>query len=570
MSAREEVVYSENGTVAFINGYGTRNVLRLTLPTSDAVADYYPPNLKETLKAVSRAPGETFDWFVPLSDGERQDLLYRTKVADAIVESLDLPVEDDTHSGYILDRLPAGYKLFAYQRMVIDAKGTPTTMAAESSRAQITKAIATQANLIQAASEKEKDIQDGGWKFRKGEVVWAHLRSETGELGGTWFAALVIKGPETVSFADYANIYTSVDQNRGFYRVQKCGSDTDVHMIHLSDLLPWTKVPQPDEPRNITVDEVSKAAAEEACSSYFIVARDAVDYKIYESGKIIYDLKGLFLGPEKLWIGDAVRIARPSGVLPEISIWDPQQYDVVLVRRIILATTTEPITTEDGTVERIFIFYVIGDVITMYPLEDDNTTEMMDRNVPNYIKNIGTDRPKWVARCKSNGMQKMASLSSAYILSRFYDPRIMALMDRRWSTSDDVLHIERLLDHRAESLGFKIINGEPILGSGRQRAPQTSVEEEGGTAGDDDDGGSNPGQRLYTDGSPRPIFSEDEKRVLIQSGEVMTPEQLDEYRRRSGNLAPPKKREEYQQPQQPESSKGNGSTSRYNKKRRVD
>ncbi|KAK6539468.1 hypothetical protein TWF694_009691 [Orbilia ellipsospora] len=645
MSGREAVVYSENGTVALVHGYGSRKVLRLALPTSDAITDDYPKNLKDNLKSISHKPGETLEWFVSLGDGEKQDLLYRTKLADAIVQSLGLPVSDDIYSGYILDRLPDRYRLFAQQIVIVDDSGvehlkrtdtylyghpfsirfrspneffphllsilymhrnsliglpknttlpyqplhacgckyclgvrknhaaptsiskeTPTMAAESSSRAQAVKTVAIQANLIQAAIETERDIKDGGWKFRKGEVVWAHLRLETAELGGTWFAAVVINGPETASFADYANIYTSVDQNRGFYRVQKCGSDTDVHMIHLSDLLPWTKVPQTDEPRNITVDEDSKAAAEEACSSYFIVARDANDHSIYDSTKIVYELKGLFLGPEKLWIGDAVRIPRKGGFLPDVSVWDPQQYDILIVRRIVLATTADPSTDEKGNVERVFIFYVLGDVLTMYPREGEYIAKHLDRKVPNYIKNIGTDRPKWVARTLPDGKQQVAALSTAYILSRFYDPRIMALMDRRWKTSDDVLRIERMLDNRAETLGFKSINGEPIRGSGRHRNTQVSLKDEE-DEDDEDDEGSDGDQKLFTHGPPKPIFSEKEKLELVTAEEVMFLEQLEDYRKRSGNLAPPKIVYEDYEPS--ESSQGDGSSSR-SKKRRMD
>ncbi|KAF3934203.1 hypothetical protein ABW20_dc0107476 [Dactylellina cionopaga] len=363
---------------------------------------------------------------------------------------------------------------------------------AETSRARAAKNAAVTANSIQAGIEAEKDIKDGGWKFRKGEVVWAHQRSETPALGGTWFAAVVTNVPDTASFADYANIYTSVDQNRGLYRVQKCGSDAVVLM-----------------------------------------------------GKLVYDLKGLFLGPEKIWVGDAVRIPRPGGFLPDISIWDPKQYDVLVIRRIAVSTTVEADTNDDGTPERLYIFYIIGDVLTMYPRDKDNTFENLDRPVPNYIKNIGPDHGKWLARATPDGKQKPAALSSVWVLSRFYDPRIMALMDRRWSTTDDVLHIDTCLDDRAKALGITNINGEPIREGGRQRGPQSAP----GGGDDAEDAEQISEQRLFTSGGSmqRPIVSSQDKIMLMDTFEAMSPEQWEEYRARSGNLARPKNQEEYQQ-----------------------
>ncbi|EPS41692.1 hypothetical protein H072_4406 [Dactylellina haptotyla CBS 200.50] len=637
MAARDSVVYSSNGTAALVEGHGSRKVLRLAIP-SDATQDSYPNNLKANSTA-SRKPGDNIEWFVPGSSGDKADLLYRTKVADAIVESLGVPVKDDIYAGWILDRLPTGYQIFVLQKGEVENTGidqikrsdtylyghpngarfrspneyaphlisllhrhqnsilglprntsipyeplnscscaycpgprrnklapsssnlagpsssSPSAaMDTGTSRARLMRNTAVQANNLTAMTEAERDIKDGGWKFRKGEVIWAFIQSETAALGGTWIAALVVNAPETASFADFANIFTSMDRNRGFYRVQKCGSDTAVHLIHLSQILPWVKEPQPDEAGNITVDEASKAAAQDACQSYFIVARDPKEVtEFHEKNKTLYELKGIFLGPEKIWPGDAVRIPRKEGFAPDISIWDPKQYDLLVVRRIVLMTVRIPEIDFSNEVSRTFTFYLVGDVITMYPRDTDKILENMDRTVPNYIKNIGPDSPKWLARAAPDGIQLPASVSGRYVLGRFYDPRIIALMDGRWSASDSVVSLNRHMEGRAAAVGIHTLNGEPIRGRNGHHvyrlAPTPSIVE-----GEDDAEGEEP--TFTGEVSGNPLVSEQERASLIESSEALSLEDMEEYRRRSGNIAPPKNPEEQRD--------------RFSKKRRVD
>ncbi|KAF3939159.1 hypothetical protein ABW19_dt0207067 [Dactylella cylindrospora] len=391
---------------------------------------------------------------------------------------------------------------------------------AETSKVRALKAAALKAHEAHALKESEKDIKHGGWKFRIGELVWAHVRSET-ELGGTWFAVVVIGVPDTASFSDFANVYRSREGGRGLYRVQKCGSDSVIWTVHTSDLLPWIKVPI--DTQNITIDQASKVLGEHAATSCSVISwppNPIVDYP--DIGKQRIDLRGVFIGPEKIWLHDAVRLRRPGNPVPGVSIWDPQQYDLLVIRRIFIETTIDFEIDESGSPSKTMAVYLSGDVLTMHPAQGDNVTQDLPNPVPNYIKSIGTSSSygKWFYR-PTNGKVAVASLSR--IFGRFYDPRIMSLMDSRWATVDSLVNVTRHTETRALDMGITVINGEPI----RDVVPEPMESEPADSAS-------------FLRDSRRGTFTPEERAEMMERGDVMTDEQLREYRQRSGGLSLPR------------------------------
>ncbi|KAJ6264455.1 hypothetical protein Dda_0601 [Drechslerella dactyloides] len=403
----------------------------------------------------------------------------------------------------------------------------------ESSRIRAHRNAAIKANTMQARVEAASEIQDGGWKFRRNEIVWVHQRSETAELGGVWYGAVITSAPDTASFADYANIYTSVQGNRGLYRVQKCGSDA-VMTVHTSDIMPWAKTPQPDPEQNITIDYASRAAADHAATGIGVISWEPLDSIKHDNGLLSHFLHGCWLGPEKIWPGDAIRVPPLTQYLDGVSIWDPQQYDILIVRQIIIQTFQEPRVDENGQLSQSFAFFFGGDVLTMYPGPNDKVSEVLDRPVPTYIKTTGQENAKWYLRLTSD--DKRAYISAALVHGRFYDPRIIGLIDRRWRTIDARIQTDHLIQCRAWECGLSSINGEPIRAMRRphEMLPEREVKRE-------------EDERLFTEGTTgRSVFSEEEQWQLVSSGDTMAEHELEEYRRLSGALSMPKSREDHQ------------------------
>ncbi|KAF3914011.1 hypothetical protein ABW21_db0209257 [Orbilia brochopaga] len=592
MASTDAVVYSDDGNVAFIDG-AVRRVLRLNIANSGAVVDLYPVNLRENFKGggAARKPGERYEWYIRSMPGDGPDVNYRCKLADYLAEAFGFKGDDS----WVLDAMPAGYQIFTFQKIQVDHSGaekvrndhyvyghptarfrSPNEMAphllslvlqnqdsvrglprdafipykplhvcecqycprkdkakstmVESSRIRAHRNAAIKANTMQSKVEASKEIQDGGWKFRRGEIVWAHQRSETAELGGVWYGAVITSAPDTASFADYANIYTSVQGNRGLYRVQKCGSSA-VMTVHTSDIMPWVKTPQPDSRSNIVIDELSRAAAHSAATGVGIISWDPADTMRHENGLLSHLVHGAWVGPEKIWLGDAIRVPPLTKYLEGVSIWDPKQYDILVVRQIIVQTYQDPKVDEDGTMTQSFAFFFGGDVLTMYPGPTDKVSEILDRPVPTYIKTIGKDNAKWHVRLTNDG--KQAFISASLVHGRFYDPRIIALIDRRWSTLDAKVTTGRYIEDRASELGITNINGEPMRQPAR---PQVNVEVKL-----EDDG------EIFSDNATASsALGEEQQLQFVASGDTITDKHLQDYRRVSGALSIPKTREDHQ------------------------
>ncbi|KAK6344935.1 hypothetical protein TWF718_006885 [Orbilia javanica] len=347
------------------------------------------------------------------------------------------------------------------------------------------RSMAILANYQHALSERRKDLNDGAWRFRQGELVWVFEapRKPTGSgdldeplrlsdpsdpegtfgAGGRWIAGYVV-GSSTahvmgsskpMTIDDYAEAFT-VDEPEGtHYRVQKCGSDNYVKDYNLRYVLPWVKTPVRDDSRGIVIDQVSKRAASRASTSVFQVARRNIAPS-FDGAKIVYELEGVFFGPEKVWIGDAIRIHKknPPG---NISVWDPASHGLMVIRKLALAVShTEG---EADNTPKYITLYFLGDLLSTSP---PRPLDPIPFEIPIYLGKVGTDYGKWVASAGPDGKPMEGIVSSPVVFSRYYDPRIMQLIDSAYQTLDSVIHIQGIMNDRALSCGFTLLNGESL------------------------------------------------------------------------------------------------------------
>ncbi|KAK6520254.1 hypothetical protein TWF506_000532 [Arthrobotrys conoides] len=348
------------------------------------------------------------------------------------------------------------------------------------------RAISIKANYQVAMVERRQDHIDGAWNFRKGELVWVFEtpRKPTGSgdldeplrlsdpsdpdgtfgAGGRWIAgyvvgsstAVVMGSAKPMTIEDYAEAYMADEPEGTHYRIQKCGSDTYVKDYNLRYVLPWVKTPVQDDNRGIVIDQVSKAAAKVPSNAVFQVARSNVAPS-WDGAKIIYELEGTFFGSEKIWIGDAIRIPKKNIPSSALSVWDPASHALMIIRKIALALGYVEGQTDDTP--KFITVYFLG------PLLSTDPTRPLDPipfEIPLYLEKAGTDYGKWLGSADSEGKPMEGIVSAAVVLGRYYDPRIMQLIDTNYQTVDSAVRVAGVLHDRALSCGFTLLNGERL------------------------------------------------------------------------------------------------------------
>lgn len=365
--------------------------------------------------------------------------------------------------------------------------------------------IAVMANSQYALSERNQDLNDGAWRFRRGELVWVFEppRKPTGSAeldellklsdpsdpegtfgaGGRWIVgyvvgsstALVLGSSKPMTIDDYAKAFTDDEPEGTHYRIQKCGSDNYVKDYNLRYVLPWVKTPVQDDFRGIVIDRVSLRAASNATKSVFQVAHKNIP-PVPQPGKLTYQLEGVFFGPEKVWLGDVIRIQKKNPPPPGLSVWDPASYGLMVVRSLALCVShTEG---EEENSGKFITLYFWGDFLSTCP---PRPVEPAPFQIPIYLEKAGNDYGKWVACANAEGKTMEGVVNTLVVLSRYYDPRIMQLIDSTHLTVDSVVRIEGVMNDRALSCGFTLLNGEnlrpPITrhGNTTARNPGTSV-----------------------------------------------------------------------------------------------
>ncbi|KAK6340371.1 hypothetical protein TWF730_002131 [Orbilia blumenaviensis] len=546
-------IFSADGTVAFIFG-GACRVLTLNLPSVNTSADIsFPTNIRDTQKSLK--PGENIEWYLRDDPGivNNYKVKFGDMIAEEFgfkgVEGwmlLNLPpgfsvftsqkgmVNDMGNlvivrqDSYIYGH-PSGGRYRSTKEflphligLVIQNEGSlsghprnteiafdplhtcvcrfcakirPRSRAAmanqDDSAISKMRSISITANYHHALVERGRDLKDGAWRFRQGELVWAFEppRKPTGSddldepfeffdpsdpdgifgVGGRWIAGYIVDSStasvagasKLLSIDDFAEAYTVNEPDGTHYRIQKCGSDNYVKDYNLRHVLPWVKTPVRDDFRGIVVDHVSEKAALYASKSVFQVARKNTP-PLFDGAKIIYDLEGVFVGPEKIWIGDAIRIHKKNPPPPHLSVWDPASHALMIVRSLAIAvghTENQP-----ADSPRFVTLYFVGDLLSTDPARPLDPPPF---KIPLYLEKAGTDYGKWVAGANADGKAMEGTVNPALVLSRYYDPRIMQLIDTAYQTIDGVIKIEGAMHDRARSCGFTLLNGEHL------RAPVT-------------------------------------------------------------------------------------------------
>ncbi|KAK6522619.1 hypothetical protein TWF281_002056 [Arthrobotrys megalospora] len=339
------------------------------------------------------------------------------------------------------------------------------------------KVIRAKANHLRSMQERGRDFQDGAWRFRQLEVVWVfeapRKPTDPGELdapvklsdpsdphgvfgaGGRWFAAAVVGTPASLSIEEFAEAFMDDEPTRTHYRVQKCGTDHYVKDFNLKYVLPWVKTPVPDESRGIVIDHLSVEAALGAFTSASVSDRLNIA-PAYDGAKIIHEIEGAFFGPEKVWVGDVIRVPKKNPP-PNISVWDPASHGLMVVNRLTVGISEQKGDAPDTP--KFITIYFTGHLLST---EQTRPLETIPFQIPMYLQNAGTDYGKWIAGADAEGNPLVGTVNTGVVLSRFYDPRIMQIIDTHYQTVDAVIQIDHYDPERGKSMGFNLLNGEPL------------------------------------------------------------------------------------------------------------
>ncbi|KAK6496662.1 hypothetical protein TWF481_001652 [Arthrobotrys musiformis] len=348
------------------------------------------------------------------------------------------------------------------------------------------KSLAITANRQRSLAERRQDLNDGAWRFRQGELVWVFEapRKPTGSgdldepmklsdpsdpdgifgAGGRWIAgyvvgsstSLMMGSSKALTIEDYAEAYTVDEPDGTHYRIQKCGSNNYVKDYNLRYVLPWVKTPIRDDSRGIVIDHVSERAALNASKSVFRVAHKNSPPS-FDGAKILYGLEGVFFGPEKIWVGDAIRVHKKNSPALNLSVWDPASYGLMIIRELVLAVAHTEGQVPDTS--KYITLYFLGDLLSTDP---PRPLDPIPFEIPLYLEKAGTDYGKWVGSAGADGKAMEGIVSAPLVLSRYYDPRIMQLIDSNYQTVDATIMAQGTGEDRARACGFTLLNGERL------------------------------------------------------------------------------------------------------------
>ncbi|KAL7266916.1 hypothetical protein RUND412_010518 [Rhizina undulata] len=315
--------------------------------------------------------------------------------------------------------------------------------------------------------------ETAGWVLRKGELVWVWIPETKAVLAGrsmgkwTWGAAIVFESPssntllkitkpaEDGGLADIGNDDTSIwvrDENKT-YVVQLCsesnGPEGLLSGIPQERIKPWLArhecfLQQEDEHPSV---EYGRRVAE--TFSLFDRSPD-----VLSDERISWE--GFFLGAEKIFVGEPVRIASPVG---------PDKEDVLVIEKISTATT-HPAGNggENSSSRKMTVTYLEGSVYTCHPNSASIpiTPEQVAELPLRMRSRAGNgDSIQWYIR---NCDQEKGELSLKMILGRWYEQQAVeewlssSLLSRESQTYGARLQEKKVKiwkGSRMESIGWK-------------------------------------------------------------------------------------------------------------------
>ena len=313
--------------------------------------------------------------------------------------------------------------------------------------------IKVDSEAIRKAAEKEakRDLQLARSTPRRNEVVWV-------KVDDIWYSAIVIDA--------YVNPMT----------LQLCHDESKLFQAPAQNIQPWITKPPPSE-----IHSASKVSGSKTECTVTPIGRmgDKVDGGVDdEDGRDERYYRGLFLGAEKIWLGDIVRIpGRSSRNRDGINKGYPYGIeDIMVVEQIVWRNGTEidPATQKSRKVSNIFL---LGKVFTT----DNERSFEFDEETTKYLEGLllPPARNTWTSqfisgqnmqasypgqwRTRIQGQNKYAELSIACILGRWYPITIM----NQWKEDRPLFPratITKFVPTRMEALGITTLDGVSLNG----------------------------------------------------------------------------------------------------------
>jgi hypothetical protein len=315
-----------------------------------------------------------------------------------------------------------------------------------------------------AKEERLGERETLGYIFRKGEIVWIWCGKEeflySTTMGDTslWAAAVIVDRPSaTAQLLPETPLNTSFDDivagntpwaeslKNCLYTVHLCNSENPeepgkpISNIPQHFLRPWLA-----RIDHATGEHPSIPRAKEIVKTFNLF--DHAGTKPHPSdpaGKAeLYN--GIFLGSEKIFVGDPVRIFT--------NLEDPSKGEDVLIVDSIFASKRENSTAE---------FFLTGKIYYQHPTDPVVTPEQF-ANLHFRMRRLDYATGEMMRWCSRSQSEKKSASSVRGILGRWYEPEAVAHWSRPGATEESKLartEIVRMTENRKQALGWKSIKG---------------------------------------------------------------------------------------------------------------
>ena len=359
--------------------------------------------------------------------------------------------------------------------------------------------------MVISQEEKVAEQDCGGWVIRKGEIGWVWVpdnqdmsyegidwKNLVDGQGGAWAAGIIVERPGYTPFLMPPNVITKpkeqeTDQDlmKTFVNVEKdivppWATEKDSYAIQLcaekgkngeviSDIKQWFVRPWLSRPEcavdheATTGEHPSVAPGRETASTFSVFDKipDSV-HLVSEKGETekckVASYNGIYLGAEKIWIDEPIRIK----CFTEGSTVDGAE-DMMVVKSIQTYTSPSKISAGKSTTRIVFG----GPIFTAFPREGTEPVqdEASLQLPPRMRRSCGGDWTiKWYI---PGGTSEKSRVVLKKVLGRYYEPQAIQV----WTGRQDLLYgedptlkissvdIRGWANSRLEAFGCTILNG---------------------------------------------------------------------------------------------------------------
>ncbi|KAI5810564.1 hypothetical protein BZA77DRAFT_169247 [Pyronema omphalodes] len=351
------------------------------------------------------------------------------------------------------------------------ASGTPMRTAGPVSRGKSIPVRAAQHEAARQEIAKQERLGERetlGYVFRKGEVVWIWCGKEdvlcSNNMGDAslWAAAVIVDRPSAytqllpetplnTSFDDIVagNTPWAESLKNCLYTVHLCNSENPEEPGNLISNVPQHFLhPWLARVDDATGEHPSIPRAKKIVQTFNVFDRTGSTPHPSDPTSKTELYNGIFLGAEKIFVGDPVRIFS--------DLKDPSKGEDVLIVDSIYASKPENATAE---------FFLSGKIYYQHPTDPAVTPEQFaDLHFRMRRVNYATgEMMRWCLRTQS---EKKAASTIRAILGRWYEPEAVAHWTRIGAGEDPKLartKLVRMMENRKQALGWKSINGIELM-----------------------------------------------------------------------------------------------------------